>query len=676
MIAPHYRGALTLFAASVATACGSGSSEPRNPPPSAVAIVSGNDQVGLVGQVLSVPLVVKVTANSSPVTGATVNFAVATGTATLSPSSTTTDAVGQAKTQVTLGSSPGNVTITATVANTVLSTTFTATIGSTTVTLACSTGSPTTPAAGAVVAGVSGTGVCLGGGTTGAEYALVAFYGNPDSSSIQNFTVTGKSAVAVATPDVVPSFNIAPSRPLTAEEPGELRASFDAALRNRARRELTPLVPAARQRMRQRLSASFNAIPSDPGIGSLVTLNAQALNACGALKTRTGRVAAVTSKAIVIADTANPAGGFTDAEYSAFGTMFDSVIGPLDSTTFGAPTDIDGNKKVVMFFTKEVNALTPRTADGVVGGFFFERDLFPLQDTNGLQGCAGSNFAEMFYLLVPDPDGIVSKPHSKETVAKLTPGTIVHEFQHLINAGRRLYVNDADSFEDTWLNEGLSHIAEELLYYKVAALAPRQNIGASVFTTQAAVDAFNDYQADNNARFEIFIGKPSQTSAYGTGDELETRGATWNMLRYLADHRGSADGDVWSQLVNTKLAGKPNLAHVFGANYLTQIRDWATSVLADDVPGMADARYSEQSWNLRSIFPNLCANASCTSRLGKYPLAVVPLAEASPANLSVLAGGAAYLRFSVPANGQASIDWSANGLPVSGLMSFTVVRTK
>ena len=61
MIAPHYRGALTLFAAVVATACGSGSSEPGNNPPSAVAIVSGNDQVGLVGQVLSVPLVVTLT---------------------------------------------------------------------------------------------------------------------------------------------------------------------------------------------------------------------------------------------------------------------------------------------------------------------------------------------------------------------------------------------------------------------------------------------------------------------------------------------------------------------------------------------------------------------------------------------------------------------------------------
>jgi len=79
---------------------------------------------------------------------------------------------------------------------------------------------------------------------------------------------------------------------------------------------------------------------------------------------------------------------------------------------------------------------------------------------------------------------------------------------------------------------------------------------------------------------------------------------------------------------------------------------------------------------MRSIFPNLCGNASCTVRLGRFPLSVIPLSDASPANVTVIAGGAAYLRFSVPGGSQASIDWSAGGLPVSPLVQFTVVRTK
>jgi hypothetical protein len=225
-----------------------------------------------------------------------------------------------------------------------------------------------------------------------------------------------------------------------------------------------------------------------------------------------------------------------------------------------------------------------------------------------------------------------------------------------------------------WLNEGLSHIGEELLYYKVAGLAPRQNIGfQQIGASQAAVNNFNNYQGDNNGRFELFLSKPNLTSAYGDGDALETRGAIWHLLRYLADHRGSTDGDAWSTLVNTTLTGQANLARVFGSNYMTQIRDWATTVFTDDFPGVTDARFLEASWNMRSIFPRLVNSAG--QALGRYPLAVIGVSD-TPANVAVYAGGAAYLRFSVPANGQASIDWNANGLPVSGLMQFTLVRTK
>jgi hypothetical protein len=107
---------------------------------------------------------------------------------------------------------------------------------------------------------------------------------------------------------------------------------------------------------------------------------------------------------------------------------------------------------------------------------------------------------------------------------------------------------------------------------------------------------------------------------------------------------------------------------------MTQIRDWATSVFADDIAGVTDARFLEQSWNMRSIFPRLVNGAGVP--LNRFPLAVVPLSDASPANVSVFAGGAAYLRFTVPAGSQASIDWSTGGLPVSPLMQFTVVRSR
>ena len=674
---------LTTLVALVATACGGGTSEPKgNAAAGKIAIVSGNGQVGFVGQTLSTPLSVKVTSSSgTPVPGATVTFTVTSGAASVSPGTTATDATGVAKTNVTLGSSVGTVQINATVNGTALVAAFVVTVGTPNTTLACASSSPQTPAAGSVLAGVAGTGVCLGGGTTGGDYALIPFYANPDNTASTTVRVQSQNAVALTVADVAPAFNVLAGG--AAALPQRLAVNpaqeqFDARLRKIAREQLTPLIPSAQARLRQGLRPNFNAIPQGAlQLNQIITLNANANNACSTPINVGARVAAISNTAYILADTANPTGGFTDTEYAAFGTTFDTLVSPVDLQNFGQPTDIDKNGKVIILFTKEVNKLTDRGAVGVVGGLFFERDLFPIQDdrTLGLQGCATSNVGEMFYLLVPDPNGVFSDKRSKTDVLNLTPGTLAHEYQHLINAARRLYINLANEFEVGWLNEGLSHIAEELLYYRVSGLAPRQNIG--VATLRLNADAFNNYQGSNFGRFEEFLGKPPQTSVYAKDpdyDELNSRGAIWYLLRYLADHRGSSDADTWQLLANSKVTGLDNLTNVFGANIMTQIRDWATTVFSDDVPGVTDARFLEQSWNMRDIWTNL--RSSNGTPLGKYPLAIIPLADAAPATVSIVAGGEAYIRFSVPPGTSASIDWTSNGLPVSALVQFTLVRTR
>ena len=94
-------------------------------------------------------------------------------------------------------------------------------------------------------------------------------------------------------------------------------------------------------------------------VGDLVTLNtrtgATLSDACQVPDNRTGRVVAITNTAIVIADTANPTGGYTDAEYLTVGLQFDSVY-TMDTNAFGTPSDIDSNGKVIMFFTRAVTA--------------------------------------------------------------------------------------------------------------------------------------------------------------------------------------------------------------------------------------------------------------------------------------------------------------------------------
>jgi Domain of unknown function (DUF4082) len=80
--------------------------------------VSGDNQNGVTGAVLSNPLVVQViNSQNNPQSGVTVNFAVTSGGGSVSPANAVTNASGQASTTLTLGSvptGPGGVVVTAT----------------------------------------------------------------------------------------------------------------------------------------------------------------------------------------------------------------------------------------------------------------------------------------------------------------------------------------------------------------------------------------------------------------------------------------------------------------------------------------------------------------------------------------------------------------------------------
>src|SRR6185436_19892171 len=107
----------------------------------------------------------------------------------------------------------------------------------------------------------------------------------------------------------------------------------------------------------------------------------------------------------------------------------------------------------------------------------------PATATPGFATCPASNYGEMFYMLVPDSVGTVNgNVRSKTFVMGVTVATIAHEYQHLINAARRLYIlrqTGTSWVEEVWLNEGLSHIAEELAYYRSSKNSPRGNLTAS-----------------------------------------------------------------------------------------------------------------------------------------------------------------------------------------------------
>jgi hypothetical protein len=535
--------------------------------------------------------------------------------------------------------------------------------------VACS--GATLPAAGQVINGVAGSSLCLSGGAAGAEYALIPFNGATVSEATASVTLqpSGTATVSAAALAASSSQSIPGATPLALAGRVPSRA-LDVRLRALERRVLTPRIAGARRwynARTRRPGAALSIIPAAATVGQLVSLNANADDACDVSQLRTARIAAISNKAIVVADTANPPDGYTDADYQAIANRFEAVIDPTDVANFGAPSDIDGNGHVVLFFTRAVNELTPRDAGYYVGGFFFARDLFPAESSSLGDGCPTSNTAEMFYLMVPDPRGTVNgNVFSKSDVSDEVYATVAHEYQHLINASRRMYVNTASTdYEVTWLDEGLAHEAEELLFYAEAGLKPRANLDTPMLRSATTYrTAFNNDAIGNFGRFAATLHSPSTNSPYSDDDSLGTRGATWSFLRFAADHQGGSESAFWYGLVNSVSTGMGTLESVLGTDLTPIFRDWATSLLMDDVTG-TDARWQQPSWNFRSIFSVLESD-------GSYPLQTQALTSSVPATVTLRGGTASYLRFAVSSGSAASIQWGT--LPQN--VQLTLVRTR
>jgi hypothetical protein len=504
------------------------------------------------------------------------------------------------------------------------------------------------------VAAGNGATLQILGGPSGGEFLLVVADTATTSSSTTSAFQVAASGIGAAGTVSPPATSLAPLRGPALGDATRRGAVLDfsvaARLNERARRRLLPLFQVARTPApRGRLNS---VVPGSVQVGDVATFNVST-NACDSMVNHPARIVAVGSKAIIAVDTLNPSGGFTAADYVRFAADFDTLVYPLDVANFGAPTDIDQNGHVILLFTRTVNELTGASSEALTGGFFFSRDLFPSTRTTPGFACAGSNFAEMFYLLAPDPTGSINgNVRTAGFVDSLVVPVIAHEFQHLINASRRLYVNNASDFEVVWLNEGLSHIAEELLFFRQSGLAPRQNISVNtVRASRTIVNAFNQDQAANAGRYREYLTKPSTSSPIRNDDSLATRGATWDFLRYEADRKlrsGGLDADVWFALVNTVTTGVTNLRGVFGVDVAGQLRDWSVSQYTDDVVSNASADYTQPSWNWHSIYPALGSGG------GSYPLPVTSLPVAGTSG-AVIPGGAVFYRFAVAANGMASL---------------------
>jgi hypothetical protein len=478
------------------------------------------------------------------------------------------------------------------------------------------------------------------------EYAVIAFDSSLSASSFASFEMLGTDIGSDQTSVAFRSLSAGASRAVTGISGGgsiDLRRRDDAGearFLDEERATLSPLVPAAQEWYRNRPRAAVRDVVT-PAVGDTLSLILNMGSSCLPSPTGKFRVAVISDRTIILDDVTNPSGGFTDADYTAFAATFDTLVDPLDTQTFGESTDLDNNGRVMILFTRALNELTPRGSMTFTAGRTLSRDLFPKTTTGGKTGCAASNVGEMFYMMVPDPNGEVNgNQFSKEDVDALSVATIAHEYQHLINFSRRMYLLGLPAsqwFDESWLHEGLSHMAEELLFHRASGFEPRTNIGLDMLSTSdQAIDDFNLYMLGDFSIYDSYALTTTTNSPFGDVDQVGTRGGIWAFLRYAADQIGTSDGDLWYRLVNSGLIGLPNLETALGVSksgLQSMLRDFAISVYADDfVPGVA-SKYSQPSWNMRSIY------AGFPDPSFVFPLDATPLTDGVPEAATVVGSG-------------------------------------
>jgi hypothetical protein len=273
-------------------------------------------------------------------------------------------------------------------------------------------------------------------------------------------------------------------------------------------------------------------------------------------------------------------------ECNEIGQAFETQIYDRVRQNFGAESDYDGNGRVYILLTRQVNLLTgqiddnPQWGGEYIGGFFNPVDLPIFSWPAGT-----SNEREIFYGIVPDPEEEFSKvAHTlASTVAAVKP-IVAHEFQHMINFYQRHGVLGADSFhqEELWINEGLSHLAEDICDFD------DQNRGR-----------VGIYLHSRQHRYFALASLSGLAQGQAVGNSLGERGASYLFMRYLADRWPGSPED----LVKSIVSGRDNVVQVTGETYAQVFKDWLATLVLDDTELSDDPRYQYTSLNIRQDFP-------------------------------------------------------------------------
>lgn len=496
--------------------------------------------------------------------------------------------------------------------------------------------------------------LALPGGTSAREYLLVAYSGAGSE------TTNGISASYSLTAGAEASAGlVAPSAALNAPSPGDgTPAAFHAALREAEARLAAD--PASRFREAWAGPPVAAAIPV---VGQRDSFNVCRNDTCTAFNRVGATVRFVGRHGAIYTDDANPVSGesLTDGDLASLGALFDDYLYPIDTTAFGQPSDINGDQRVAILITVGVNELTADCTNGRIIGYFYGADL--------LTSAAGTNRREVFYAFAPKPATTTCSAVTRSVALRSLAPVLIHEMQHMISFNQRVLVRGGGQ-EDTWLNEGLSHFAEELGF---RGIPDNRCLGATgCFAQFLSGDLSNAYSYLNNpeATHLITPGNNSGPLAY--------RGASWLFVRWLADHFAAdtlLGTEVTRGLVQTTRVGASNVSGLVAVDFPTLVGEWQLANYLENLGGFAQSgRLRYRSWNLRSLYA-----ANSPALFAKpYPLTPDSTGGSYARNGTLRGGSGRHVRFKLAAGAAGvtvQLTGSSGGAPSQAAEPrFAVVR--
>ena len=433
-------------------------------------------------------------------------------------------------------------------------------------------------------------------------------------------------------------------------------------------RQLGPMAPTmARARRARALSVS-----------DTLTLFADFEATCSARDQIRAVVRRVGDNTVWLDDIENPSTTFTDSELAYLDWFYATNVREVHEEYFGGLSDIDGNNRILIVMTKQVNRQDDE--DPFLGGWVWFGDLYPSAQ------CSTSNQAEIFYGRVPDPGGVFGRVWTKQQALAYYPSLLSHEIAHVVQGAASVF-GGADF--TTWELEGGATLSEQLVAYGLFGHGSGRNLGyaayqrgrdwygewvsgLSRFFGWDSEDPTNSRRVPNAPEECSWLGRPTEGN---DGPCKNASRAVYDVpsmvLRYAMDRWGD-DYSGGEQALMRRLTRSPTK----GLASLTEVSNWpAEQILADfyislwiDLSG-GDA-YGMATWDLDDIWNRFPESA----RLRPY----LSTSAEFHGRWSIRAGSTYYLRWlPTGSRGPTSLRVrSTNGGPVPGNVSVWAFRIR